>query len=181
MSSVPAPARSREERSPSRTTGPRGPALFVRTRSRPAWARMLLAALVALAGASMPTEARPKRAAKAPPPASAQEETATAPEPEPFRPQVARLAEILGAVSYLDELCSKGQVDDWRASMQALLEAQSRTELEKSQMAGAFNRGYRGYRMTYRACTTNARSALLRFLDEGRRIARDVVDRYGSS
>ncbi len=141
--------------------------------------RVTVAILVAIACVTVPAEAAKKRTVKAPPPASTQEPAA--PEPEPYRPQVARLAEILGALTYLDELCSKGQVHDWRESMQALIEAQARADLDKDQLAGAFNRGYRGYKMTYRSCTTNARTAIVRFLAEGKRIAHDVVDRYGSS
>jgi len=142
---------------------------------------LIISILVASALAAVPVEAKKKRASKAPPPASAQEQGAVAPEPQPYRPQVTRLALILGALTYLDELCSKRQGMDWRASMTALVEAQARTDLEKDLMAGAFNRGYRGYQVSYRSCTVNARTAIVRFLAEGERIAHDVVDHYGSS
>jgi uncharacterized protein (TIGR02301 family) len=142
---------------------------------------LIVSILVASALAAGPVEAKKKRSAKAPPPASAQEQGAAPPEQEPYRPEVTRLALILGALTYLDELCSKRQGTDWRASMTALLEAQARSDLDKDLMAGAFNRGYRGYQLSYRACTVNARTAIVRFLAEGKRIAHDVVDRYGSS
>ncbi len=146
------------------------------------WLVLVTAAiLIATALATVPAEARKKRPPKPPPPTGAQAETAAAPEPQAYRPQITRLAEILGALTSLDELCAKGQGNDWRASMKALMEAQARTDVEKDLLAGAFNRSYRGYRMSYRACTPNARAAIVRFLAEGQRIAHDVVDRYGSS
>lgn len=143
--------------------------------------KLVLAILVALALAAVPAEARKKRTPKAPPPATMPNERADVPEPQPYRLQITRLAEILGALTYLDELCANGHGNDWRASMKALMEAQARTDRDKDLLAGAFNRSYRGYRISYRACTTNARSAIVRFLAEGKRIAHDVVDRYGSS
>jgi uncharacterized protein (TIGR02301 family) len=141
----------------------------------------LLAIVVAGALATIPAEAKKKRASKAPPPASAQDQPAPAPEPQPYRTQITRLAEILGALTYLDELCANGQGTDWRVSMTALMDAQARTEFDRELMAGAFNRSYRGYRITYRTCTANARTAVARFLAEGKRIAHEVADRYGSS
>jgi uncharacterized protein (TIGR02301 family) len=153
-------------------------------RTRPIFRKLLpalLAIVVACALATIPAEAKKKRASKAPPPASAQDQPAPAPEPQPYRTQITRLAEILGALTYLDELCAKGQGTDWRVSMTALMDAQARTDFDRELMAGAFNRSYRGYRITYRACTANARIAVSRFLAEGKRIAHEVADRYGSS
>jgi uncharacterized protein (TIGR02301 family) len=154
------------------------------TLPRPARAALIHAFVAILVGvvlASVPAEARKKRSPEAPPPASAQDQPAQAPEPQPYRPQMTRLAEILGALTSLDELCSTGRGAPWRASMKALLEADVQTDRDKDLLAGAFNRTYRGYAMTYRACTANARTAIVRFLTEGRRIAHDVVERYGST
>ena len=48
----------------------------------------------------------------------------------------------------------------------------------KETLAGAFNRGFRDYELTYRACTPAAREIVARFLDEAARIAKDVANRY---
>lgn len=141
----------------------------------------IMALAVAAAVAITPAEAAKKPKPKAPPPENAQENAAQAPEPQPYRPQITRLAEILGALTYLDEICAKGHDNDWRASMQALIEAQARSDLDKGLLAGAFNRSYRGYKVSYRVCTSNARTAIARFLAEGTRITRDVVDGYGAT
>jgi uncharacterized protein (TIGR02301 family) len=139
------------------------------------------ALLLALTVAVVPAQAKGKRTSATVPPVDTSSQAPPPPEPQPYRSRVARLAEILGALAYLDELCGKGDGDRWRASMKALIEAQGRTDLDKEILAGAFNQGYGGYRVSYRSCTANARIAIFRFLSEGRRIAHDVVDRYGSS
>jgi uncharacterized protein (TIGR02301 family) len=130
--------------------------------------------------AVFPAEAKKKSETKASPAASARDQQAPAPEPQPYRAQLTRLAEILGALTYLDEICAKEPAKDWRVSMRALMDAQAWTASDRELMAGAFNRNYRGYRITYRICTANARFGRARFLEEGERIAHEVADRYGS-
>jgi uncharacterized protein (TIGR02301 family) len=65
--------------------------------------------------------------------------------------------------------------------MQALIEAEAKTTARKEHLAGAFNRGFHGYEISYRTCTTNARLIITRFLAEGEKIAHDIANRYGAS
>ena len=95
--------------------------------------------------------------------------------------QLLRLAEILGALSYFDELCASAPAGDWRAKMQSLLEADAKTAARKERLAGSFNRGFRDYERTYHFCTPNAQAVISRFLAEGAGIAHEVVNRYGAS
>ena len=109
---------------------------------------------------------------------------APAPEAEPPRPydsELLRLAEILGALTYFDELCASAPAGDWRAKMQSLLEADAKTAARKERLAGSFNRGFRDYERTYHFCTPNAQAVISRFLAEGAGIAHEVVNRYGAS
>lgn len=99
----------------------------------------------------------------------------------PYEPQLLRLSEMLGALAYLQDLCDHHQGDVWRAKMAALLAAEAKTPLRKERLAGAFNRGFQGYALTYRLCTANARAIIGRFLTESRQIAHDVAHRYGPS
>ena len=92
-----------------------------------------------------------------------------------------RLAEILGALSYLRDICSAHDGDAWRGKMSALLDAEAKTQTRRERLAGAFNRGFRGYEVTYRTCTPNADTAITRYIDEGGKIARDINYRYGGS
>jgi uncharacterized protein (TIGR02301 family) len=100
----------------------------------------------------------------------------------PYEPQLLRLSELLGSLAYLQDLCGKHQDGEiWRAKMAALLEAEAKTPVRKERLAGAFNRGFRGYALTYRICTPNAHAIIRRFLDETGKLADDVAHRYGPS
>lgn len=126
----------------------------------------LLAATPALAQAPARSPARPLQSApEAPPP--------------PYEPQLLRLSEILGALSWLREVCGDRDGDQWRASMRALMEAEAQTEARRERLAGAYNRGFRSYETLYRSCTPNAETIIERFLDEGGKLANDVTNRFG--
>ncbi|VTZ23785.1 conserved exported hypothetical protein [Methylocella tundrae] len=99
--------------------------------------------------------------------------------PPPYEPEVLRLAEILGALAYLDDLC--GSKADWRAKMQNFLEAEAKTEDRKERLAGTFNRSFHDYEQSYQACTPNAQIIISRFLSEGGRLAHEVVNRFSAS
>ena len=122
---------------------------------------------------------QPRRAAPAPAeiPAPASLET-----PPPYERQLLRLSEILGALEWLTSVCGEDSAakarGQWRARMAALIESEGATTQRRERLAGGYNRGYRGYEATYRACTQNARLVITRFLDEGGRIARDIGNRY---
>ncbi len=98
----------------------------------------------------------------------------------PYEPQLDRLAELMGTLAYLRELCGKGDGADWRAQMSALLDAEATTPGRKERLAGAYNRGFRGYEATYRSCTPSAELIIARFLAEGDRLAKELSARFGS-
>ena len=79
------------------------------------------------------------------------------------------------------QLCGAGDAEQWRARMQGLLDAEGTSQDRKDRLAGAYNHGLRGYGLTYRQCTANARLVIERFLDESSRLARDVANRYRAS
>jgi uncharacterized protein (TIGR02301 family) len=126
-----------------------------------------------------PRKPKPKETKTAPAanaPAAAVEEP-----PPPFDSELQKLAEILGALAYLDELCDARPSGEWREKMTALLEAEAKTKARKERLAGSYNRGYRDYERSYRYCTQNAHAVIGRFLAEGGKIAHEVVTRYGGS
>jgi uncharacterized protein (TIGR02301 family) len=139
---------------------------------------------------SAPPAARPAAPAQAAKPAPAAKPTspvaapasaetpAPVEAPPPYEPQLLRLAEVIGALSYLRDLCGANDGAAFRAKFAALLDVEATTPARKETLAGAFNRGFRGYEMTYRACTPAAREIVARFLDEAARIAKDVATRY---
>lgn len=138
-----------------------------------------LALTLALCASALAQPAQPPRQAAPPPaeiPAPAPLET-----PPPYERQLLRLSELLGALEWLSSVCGEDPAKtsgQWRARMVALIESEGATAQRRERLAGAYNRGYRGYETTYRACTPNARLVIMRFLDEGGRIARDIGNRY---
>jgi uncharacterized protein (TIGR02301 family) len=99
----------------------------------------------------------------------------------PYETQLLRLSEIMGALAYLRDLCGDGDGGEYRARMATLLDAEAGAQERREKLAGAYNRGFRGYETTYRVCTPNARATIGRFVEEGGRIARDISYRYGGT
>jgi uncharacterized protein (TIGR02301 family) len=112
-----------------------------------------------------------------PPPAPAAP-TTEAP-PPPYEPQLLRLAEILGSLAFLRDLCGLKDGDRFRAKMAELLDAEAKTEKRKEALAGAFNRGFRGYEVIYHSCTPAADSVIGRYLNEAERLAHELNNRFG--
>ena len=85
----------------------------------------------------------------------------------------------MGALAYLRDLCRDGDGAAFRERESKLIEAEPRPQEEKDQLAGAFNRGFDAYRLSYRVCTSNARAAMSAYLAEAERLARDVATKFG--
>jgi len=100
--------------------------------------------------------------------------------PPPYEAQMTRLAEVLGALSFLRDLCGAGDGDDWRGKMSSLLDAEAPSGPRREKFVASFNRGFRGYELAYRVCTPNAKVAISRYLDEASRLSSDITYRYGS-
>lgn len=93
----------------------------------------------------------------------------------PFDTKLFRLAEILGAVHYLRELCEGTDGQQWREQMQALLDAEGSTAVRRAQFTRSFNNGYRSYSRTYVNCTPSAKSAISKFISEGVEISESLI------
>ena len=116
------------------------------------------------------------------PPAEA---TQPAPRPTPLaNPQerpLTELAEALGALAFLSQLCSPAaDPNPWRARMETLLKAEGESSGAQEKMIGAFNAGFQDYSTTYRQCTDAARTAERVLTRDAARHARDIERRFGS-
>ena len=106
------------------------------------------------------------------PPIVPRESTAPPPpDDRPYDDKLMRLAEILGAIHYLRELCGASEGQVWREQMKEILRNEGTTAVRRAKLVNAFNDGYRGYRRTYRTCTQSATLATNRFGTEGATIA----------
>jgi len=98
----------------------------------------------------------------------------------PFDDDLQHLAEILGTLHYLRDLCGAKEGQKWRDEMLALVEAETPAGERRTRMVAAFNRGYHGFQQTYRGCTPAAKIAIRRYLAEGAKISRDLTARYAN-
>ena len=98
----------------------------------------------------------------------------------PFDGSLQRLAEILGALHYLRNICGANEGLKWRNEMQSLVDAETPGGDRRSKMIASFNRGSRGYQQTYRSCTPAADLVIRRYLEEGSKIAREMTARYAN-
>jgi uncharacterized protein (TIGR02301 family) len=125
--------------------------------------------------AAAPSRQAPRAAQPAEPPEPAPEPAAA-----PYEPELLRLSEIMGSLAFLRSLCAAAEATEWPQRMQALMEAEGTTPGRRERLAGAYNKGYRNYALTYNACTPSATEASNRFLKEGDQLARTISGRYGS-
>lgn len=96
---------------------------------------------------------------------------------KPYDDKLMRLAEILGAVHYLRELCSANDGQLWRDKMKELIDTEGGTAIRRARLTRSFNQGYRSYRRTYVTCTPTAQSSIERFLAEGIQIGDGLIAR----
>jgi uncharacterized protein (TIGR02301 family) len=96
------------------------------------------------------------------------------PDDRAYDDKLLRLSEILGAIHYLRELCGAHEGQVWRDQMRNIIESEGTTAIRRAKLVKGFNKGYRGYRRTYRSCTEPAKVAIDRFMDEGATLA-DVL------
>ena len=119
---------------------------------------------------------RPKPPGDDLPPIVPKESTAPPPpDDRPYDNKLMRLAEILGAVHYLRELCGANEGQLWRDQMKEILKNEGTTAVRRAKLVNSFNDGYRGYRRTYRSCTQSATLATTRFSTEGAQIAASLA------
>jgi uncharacterized protein (TIGR02301 family) len=149
--------------------------------------RRLLAGCVAAALITLPLAwpvATPASAQQAqrparPPPAPTPPPPAPEPPPPVYEPDLLKLAEVMGSLAFLRDLCAYPDAATWRIRMGELIEAEAQTTTRRERMAGAYNRGFNGFALTYRRCTPAAREATLRLVRDGERLTRRLAARFG--
>jgi uncharacterized protein (TIGR02301 family) len=97
----------------------------------------------------------------------------------PFEPGLLRLAEILGSLHFLRNLCGE-KGDQWRIEMEKLLESENPDPDRRARFIASFNRGYRSFGTSYSRCTASATEAINRYMKEGEALSRDIASRYGN-
>ena len=131
--------------------------------------------------------AEPSRAVSFPTAVAVPLNTATNPQeppPEgarpPYEKELVRLAEIIGSVHYLRELCAANEGSLWRDQMNTLLQAEEPGPQWRAYLVQNFNNGYRGFQRTYRQCTPSATLAAQRYMEEGAQLTELMRTRYAN-
>lgn len=100
----------------------------------------------------------------------------------PYETDLLKLAELLGGLHYLRPLCGiSPESQAWRLEMQGLIDAEQPSDARKAKLIASFNQGYSSYAQVYRTCTPAAALAVQRQLEEGAKLAHEIVVRYGGN
>lgn len=138
---------------------------------------LIFVTLVAALACGAPTHAAKK------PEKKQEQPTEPAPveeKPAPYDDRLLRMAEILGSVHYLRNLCN-GREDEWRQMMAQFLATETKNEPQRAaKLTAGFNRGYRAFAATYTKCTPQAVAAEEKYRAEGATLATEITARFGN-
>ncbi|MET3589460.1 uncharacterized protein (TIGR02301 family) [Bartonella silvatica] len=97
----------------------------------------------------------------------------------PYEEKLLRLAEILGSLHYLQNLCSM-PTNQWYDYMQALIESEQPNPERRAYFYEAFNEAYRAFSANYHRCTQTAIEANRRYIKEGRVLSENFLMHYNN-
>lgn len=97
----------------------------------------------------------------------------------PYENQMIQLAETLGSLHYLSNLCGD-KTSPWRDQMDALLNVEKADAGRRKTLVSAFNNSYRTYAENYSQCTDQALKAIGRFKIQGEKLSEGLVAHYGN-
>ncbi len=139
----------------------------------------VLAIIASVAAAVAPAPACAQNASGAPKqhlaPAPTPPKPAATSDDRPYDAQLFRLAEILGTLHYLRELCGANEGQAWREHMRELTASEGTSALRRAKLVESFNRGYRDYSRTYRTCTQPAIIAIQRYMEQASAISDGLI------
>ncbi len=97
----------------------------------------------------------------------------------PYEGKMLRIAEVLGSLHYLRNLCGETS-NEWRERMDAIIAAEKPDEAERLLLVSSFNHGYRAFSDNYVRCTPSALAAIDRYMKEGESLSNELISRYGN-
>ena len=97
----------------------------------------------------------------------------------PYDEKMGRLAEVLGSIHYLMNLCTEPS-NRWRGEMEQLLAAEKPEPVRRARLVAAFNKGYRSFDSVYTRCTEQARVSADRYVAEGRALTLELTSTFGA-
>jgi uncharacterized protein (TIGR02301 family) len=97
----------------------------------------------------------------------------------PYNSKMLRLADILGSVHFLRNLCGE-KSSQWRNAMDELIMLEKPNPQRRANLIASFNHGYRSFDSSYTHCTDSAIIALNQFMREGNDISQHIALIYGN-
>ncbi|EJF87030.1 TIGR02301 family protein [Bartonella vinsonii subsp. arupensis OK-94-513] len=97
----------------------------------------------------------------------------------PYETKLLRLAEILGSLHSLQNLCST-PTNQWYNYMSALIEAEQPMPQRRTYFYEAFNEAYRAFSENYHHCTQSAIEATQRYIKEGKSLSENLLMHYNN-
>jgi len=97
----------------------------------------------------------------------------------PYERQLLRLAEVLGSIHYLRNVCGE-KGNQWRDQMEELLATENPSPERRARLVASFNHGYRSFQSSYAHCTASAVEAIRRYMKEGESLTNEIASRYGN-
>ncbi|WP_273757999.1 TIGR02301 family protein [Bartonella sp. AU55XJBT] len=102
----------------------------------------------------------------------------------PYEKKLLRLAEILGSLHFLQNLCkpptNQWPTNQWYDYMNALIEAEHPIPQRRAYFYEAFNEAYRAFSENYHHCTQAAIEANQRYIQEGRALSENLLIHYNN-
>ncbi|QEE11814.1 TIGR02301 family protein [Bartonella krasnovii] len=102
----------------------------------------------------------------------------------PYEKKLLRLAEILGSLHFLQNLCvpptNQVPINQWYDYMNALIEAEHPIPQRRAYFYDAFNEAYRAFSENYHHCTQAAIEANQRYIKEGRALSENLLMHYNN-
>jgi uncharacterized protein (TIGR02301 family) len=131
-------------------------------------------------GRGQPARSHPPKSQSAKPPPNQPEAPKPDPTVLPYDRDLDRLAEVMGTLAFLRDLCGHKDGAAWRDRMNELMEAEGSTPERRNRLAGAYNRGFNGLQPGYHRCTAAADLLGERLMREGAALSRAITSRYGT-
>ncbi|MGF7156742.1 TIGR02301 family protein [Bartonella heixiaziensis] len=97
----------------------------------------------------------------------------------PYDTKLLRLAEILGSLHSLQNLCNT-PTNQWYNHMATLIEAENPPPQRRAYFYEAFNEAYRAFSENYHHCTQSAIEANQRYIKEGRALSENLIMNYNN-
>lgn len=99
----------------------------------------------------------------------------------PYESRLHRVAELVGSLHYITNLCGTAKNDQFRIRMQEFIEAETLNEpLRRKLLISKYNKGYRAFASVYTSCTDAAKLVETNYRTEGKALIEELLSRYSN-